>query len=69
MNDPELGESEGESKRMDMVNGRRHVVSLNICASGFRLEDEIEWESVGEKLVGVSYLYHIVRHFSGGLLL
>ena len=41
---------------MDIVKGKRHVVSVKMCASGLRTEDGSECDNVGLKDVGGSYL-------------
>jgi hypothetical protein len=56
MNDGELGDSEGERRRMETVEGSREVVRVNKCRIGLKMGDGIEWVSVGDNDVGESYL-------------
>lgn len=62
-NDGELGDSDGASKRMDIVSGTRDVVSLKMCDKGFMDDDAMERESVGVQFVGGSYLHdhHLIN--------
>lgn len=54
--EPELGDSAGESRRIEVVSGVSVDASLNKCARGFSDLDGMEWESVGVRDVGGSYL-------------
>ena len=52
---PELGESDGASKRTESDNGAKLDASANMCVSGFS-DVGIEWEIVGPRAVGGSHL-------------
>ena len=52
----ELGDSEGERRRMERVDGIKDVVRVKICWRGLSLSDGIECVRVGDKVVGWSYL-------------
>lgn len=56
MSNGELGDSEGERRRIEMACAGRTVVSLRRWERGFRKTEGIEWERVGHRLVGGSYL-------------
>ena len=55
-NEPELGDSEGESRRMESVSGASEDARVNACRRGLRTLPGMEWESEGAKAVGWSYL-------------
>lgn len=52
--EPELGDSAGERRRIDMVNGNSEVVSEKSWGMGFRVDDGMECDIVGESAVGGS---------------
>ena len=53
-NEPELGDSDGESRRIDIACGARALASLKTCGSGLANCDGMEWEGVGANAVGGS---------------
>ncbi len=55
--EPELGDSTGERRRIDIGNGVSVRASLNRWASGFSRAEGIECESEGVRAVGGSYLH------------
>lgn len=55
-NAPELGDVEGARRRIESESGASVLANLKICGKGFSLEEAMEWESVGERGVGGSYL-------------
>jgi hypothetical protein len=59
MNSWELGDSDGERRRIDMGCGRRAVVSFRRWGMGLRDRDGIECDRVGDNSVGGSYLQNV----------
>ena len=55
-NEPELGDSDGGSSRIEIVRGIREVANVKIWGSGFRVPEGMERVSVGDSVVGGSYL-------------
>lgn len=53
----ELGDSDGTSRRMEMVGGTMDEASENKWGMGLRDKDGIESVGVGVILVGGSYLF------------
>lgn len=55
-NDPELGDSVGLSRRIEMFRGASDAASLNMWGNGFRILEGIECDRDGDSEVGGSYL-------------
>lgn len=59
-NEPELGDSDGVRRRIEIVPGTKLVVNVKRCISGLRA-DGTEWVKVGHSVVGGSYLVPFQR--------
>lgn len=57
----ELGDSDGESRRMEIDGRERDDVSWKRCGRGLKAVDGIECDSVGASGVGGSYLLQLSK--------